>query len=457
MAFLNAAQCALRLFRSWEFLYKDPELSFRELGLAEPILRAVASEGYQVPTPIQSQSIPHVIARRDLLGCAQTGTGKTAAFALPILQRIDAVRRPAEPGAPRALILSPTRELAAQIGQSIATYGRHVHFRQTVVFGGVRQQPQVRALARGVHLLVATPGRLLDLMQQGYVRLDRLEIFVLDEADRMLDLGFLPDLKKIIAKLPPNRQTLFFSATMPPSIAGLAHSLLSDPVRVTVAPPASTVDRIDQRVLFVDRTNKRALLNDLLRAGNFSRVLVFTRTKHGADKVAHQLTRAGVTADAIHGNKSQSARERALQQFRRGTLRVLVATDLAARGIDVDAVSHVINYDLPVDPETYVHRIGRTGRAGADGVALSFCDNSERGALRAIERLVRKSIEVCADHPYHAAPTAGPNGRHPSNRPLGRSQHKSPNQRPRHGAHGNRHHQFAKRRKSRRNFAAAAR
>jgi ATP-dependent RNA helicase RhlE len=378
-------------------------MSFRELGLAEPIVRAVTAEGYTTPTPIQSQSIPHVIAGRDLLGCAQTGTGKTAAFALPILERIDKARRPATSRAPRVLVLSPTRELAAQIGQSFATYGRHLHFRQTVVFGGVGQNPQVRALSHGVHILIATPGRLLDLMEQGHVRLDQLEIFVLDEADRMLDMGFMPDLKKIISRLPRQRQSLFFSATMPDSIANLAGGLLTDPVRVSVTPPSSTVDRIEQRVLFVDHGNKRALLNSLLTPGKFERVLVFTRTKHGADKVVKQLNREGVAADAIHGNKSQSARERTLLQFRRGTLRVLVATDLASRGIDVDGISHVINYDLPSEPEAYVHRIGRTGRAGADGVALSFCDATERAALRAIEKLVRRSIRVEVDHPFHAA------------------------------------------------------
>ncbi len=312
-------------------------------------------------------------------------------------------RRPAVSRAPRVLVLSPTRELAAQIGQSFATYGRHLHFRQTVVFGGVGQSPQVRALVHGVHLLVATPGRLLDLMQQGYVRLDQLEIFVLDEADRMLDMGFLPDLKRIIARLPKQRQSLFFSATMPNSIANLASSLLTDPVRVSVTPPATTVDLIQQRVLLVNQGNKRALLNSLLKPGKFERVLVFTRTKHGADKVVRQLNQEGVAADAIHGNKSQTARQHALLRFRQGTLRVLVATDLASRGIDVDGISHVINYDLPSEPEAYVHRIGRTGRAGADGVALSFCDSSERSALRAIEKLVRRSIRVDIEHPFHDA------------------------------------------------------
>jgi ATP-dependent RNA helicase RhlE len=377
--------------------------SFQELGLIEPLQRALAVEKYTTPTPIQAAAIPHLLAGRDLLGCAQTGTGKTAAFALPILQRFDQHRRPAAPRAPRVLVLSPTRELAAQIGASFATYGQYVHFRQAVIFGGVGQSPQVRALTRGVHLLVATPGRLLDLMGQGHVRLDELEVFVLDEADRMLDMGFLPDLKKIIARLPHKRQSLFFSATMPASIADLANSLLTNPVRVSVTPPASTVDLIQQRVMFVQQADKKSLLRDLLGESNFDRVLVFTRTKHGADKVARQLVHSGLEADAIHGNKSQSSRERALQRFRAGTLRVLVATDIAARGIDVDGVSHVINYDLPREPEAYVHRIGRTGRAGASGAAVSFCDESERGSLRDIERLIRRSIEVDQDHAFHAA------------------------------------------------------
>jgi ATP-dependent RNA helicase RhlE len=389
-------------------------MSFCELGLSEPILRAVVSEGYTTPTPIQSQSIPHVIAGRDLLGCAQTGTGKTAAFALPILHRIDANRRPAVSRCPRVLILSPTRELAAQISDSFACYGRNLHFRQTVAFGGVGQNPQVRALVHGVHVLIATPGRLLDLMQQGHCRLDQLEVFVLDEADRMLDMVFLPDLKRIIAKLPQKRQSLFFSATMPETIASLARGLLTNPVHVSVTPPSSTVDRIEQRVMFVDRGNKRALLNALLAPGKYDRVLVFTRTKHGADKVVRQLNHEGIAADAIHGNKSQSARERALLQFRQGKSRVLVATDIASRGIDVDGISHVINYDLPVEAEAYVHRIGRTGRAGADGVALSFCDSSERGALRDIERLVRKSIPVETSHPFHVAGSDQRSGQKPS-------------------------------------------
>ena len=386
-------------------------MSFVELGLIEPLVRSVTSEGYTQATPIQTQAIPHVLAGRDLLACAQTGTGKTAAFALPILQRIDAKRQPAVSRSPRVVVISPTRELAAQIGQSFVTYGRNICFRQAVIFGGVGQGPQVKALVRGVHVLVATPGRLLDLMDQGYIRLDKLEVFVLDEADRMLDLGFLPALKRIISQLPRERQSLFFSATMPESILGLANKLLNQPVRVSVTPPATTVERIDQQVLFVDRGNKRALLQKVLSGTTCDRALVFTRTKHGADKVALQLNRNGVQADAIHGNKSQSARERTLSQFKAGRLRVLVATDLAARGIDVEGISHVINYDLPDDPESYVHRIGRTGRAGASGIALTFCDAEERTGLRAIEKLIRRSLDVDADHPYHvSAPAASGEG-----------------------------------------------
>lgn len=379
-------------------------MKFEELGLAETLLRAVAAQGYPSPTPIQSAAIPPILAGHDLLGCAQTGTGKTAAFALPILHRLDHSRRPAVPGAPRVLVVCPTRELAAQIGCSFQTYGQHVKFRQGVIFGGVGQNPQVRALARGVHVLIATPGRLLDLMNQRHVRLNGLDTFVLDEADRMLDLGFLPDLKRIIACLPPARQSLFFSATLPERILELSRQLLRDPVRVAVTPSATTVELIDQRVLFVQQTDKRALLGDLLQGPAAGRVLVFTRTKRRADQVARQLSRSGIQADALHGDKSQTARERLLLGFRTGRMRVLVATDLASRGIDVDGITHVINYDLPHEPESYVHRIGRTGRAGAAGTALSFCDSSERGCLQAIEKLIRRRLDVQADHAYHSAP-----------------------------------------------------
>ena len=367
--------------------------SFSDLQLIEPIQRAVAAEGYTVPTPIQAAAIPHLLAGRDLLGCAQTGTGKTAAFALPLLQWLDNDRRAAVPKAPRILVLSPTRELAGQIAASFQTYGRNIRFRQTVVYGGVGQMPQVRDLSRGVHVVVATPGRLLDLMGQGHVRLDQLEVFVLDEADRMLDLGFLPDLREIIAKLPKKRQSLFFSATMPDKVGRLASSLLDNPVRVDVSPPTLTVDLIEQRVRFVNQGDKREVLCDVLKDAALRRVLVFTRTKHGADAVVKHLSRRGIQADCIHGNKSQSARERVLGVFRAGKLRVLVATDLAARGLDVESISHVINFDLPNEPESYVHRIGRTGRAGAGGFALSFCDGSERQHLRAIEKLIQRTIQ----------------------------------------------------------------
>ncbi len=383
-------------------------VSFEQFQLLPSLLRAIAEEAYATPTPVQVQAIPHILSGRDLLGCAQTGTGKTAAFALPILHRLDRARQPAVPGAPRVLVLCPTRELAAQIGDSFQAYGRHVRFRQGVIFGGVRQNPQVRALTHGVHVLIATPGRLLDLMNQRHLRLDGLDTFVLDEADRMLDLGFLPDLKRIMACLPAKRQSLFFSATLPERIVEFSRQLLRDPVHVSVTPPATTVDLIDQRVLFVEQTDKPSLLRELLQASAAGRVLVFTRTKRRADQVARQLSRSGIRADAIHGDKSQATRERLLHGFRTGKTRVLVATDLASRGLDVDGITHVINYDLPNEAESYVHRIGRTGRAGAAGTALSFCDIRERGCLQAIEKLIRRQLHVQADHPYHStsAPAA---------------------------------------------------
>jgi ATP-dependent RNA helicase RhlE len=377
--------------------------SFAELGLIEPIQRAVRAENYTTPTPIQLQSIPHLLAGRDLLGCAQTGTGKTAAFALPILQRLAGEPRRAAPKGCRVLVLTPTRELAAQIEASFATYGRHLPLRRAVVFGGVGQNPQVQALARGVDILIATPGRLLDLMGQGHIRLGGLEIFVLDEADRMLDMGFIHDVRRVIAALPARRQTLFFSATIPPEIAELAGGILTEPVRVGIRPVVSTAERIEQRVMFVEKADKRPLLRQVLRDATIDRVLVFTRTKHGADRVVKQLSQDGVAADAIHGNKSQNARTRALDRFRSGAGKVLVATDIAARGIDVDGVSHVINYDLPNVPESYVHRIGRTARAGNSGIAISFCDAEERAYLRDIEALIKARIPVIADHPWHSA------------------------------------------------------
>ncbi|GMU22103.1 MAG: DEAD/DEAH box family ATP-dependent RNA helicase [Phycisphaerae bacterium] len=380
-------------------------MKFQDLRLIEPILRAVGAEGYVTPTPIQLKSIPHVLEGRDLLGCAQTGTGKTAAFALPILQRLHASggRRPGKARPIRALVLAPTRELAAQIHESFQTYGRHTGLRCTVIFGGVGQNPQTRALQAGVDILVATPGRLLDLMQQGYVELSRVEAFVLDEADNMLDMGFIHDIRRIIPSLPRERQSLLFSATMPEEIRKLANNILKNPVSVAVAPVASTVDTVQQAVYMVDKPFKPALLAHYLNNNATARVLVFARTKHGADKLTRHLSRAGIRAEAIHGNKSQNARNRAMASFKSDTPPVLVATDIAARGLDIDDVSHVINYDLPNVPETYVHRIGRTARAGASGLAVSFCDHEERPLLRAIERLIRKSVPVCSDQPRFSA------------------------------------------------------
>jgi ATP-dependent RNA helicase RhlE len=378
-------------------------LSFSQLALVEPLQRALHTENYERPTPIQAQAIPHLLAGRDLLGIAQTGTGKTAAFALPILQRLSATRVAFERGMVRALVLTPTRELAIQIGDSFRAYGRHLPLRLAVILGGVGQKPQVDALARGLDILIATPGRLLDLMNQRHVRLDRLSVFVLDEVDRMLDMGFIHDVKKVIAALPRDRQTLFFSATMPVQIESLAGGILKAPVRIKVTPAASTVERIDQRVYFVDTFNKRALLAEVLKDPAISRALVFTRTKHGADRVAEQLDRRGIRSGTIHGNKSQSQRQRALADFRAGKTRLLVATDIAARGIDIDGITHVINYEVPNIPESYVHRIGRTARAGADGVAISFCDASERPFLRDIEQLTRRPLTVVAGHPFPVA------------------------------------------------------
>jgi len=377
------------------------KMTFSELSLIEQIQRSVREEGYTNPTPIQEASIPSLLEGRDLLGCAQTGTGKTAAFALPIIQRLHTRRRPAAPRCARVLVLTPTRELAAQIDSSFRVYSRHLKLSRAVVFGGVNQGPQVKALSRGVDVLVATPGRLLDLMSQRHLRLDGVEVFVLDEADRMLDMGFINDVHRIIAAMPKRRQSLFFSATMPPEIVRLADSMLTNPKKVEVTPSATTVERIDQKVMFVGRKDKLNLLAHLLDDPGVSRALVFTRTKHGADKVVRQLEKAKVQADAIHGNKSQTSRTRALENFRRGRTRVLVATDIAARGIDVDGITHIINYDLPNIPESYVHRIGRTARAGADGTAISFCDTDERPFLKDIQKLIRAQVPVTEDHPWH--------------------------------------------------------
>ncbi len=378
--------------------------TFDELQLIDPIARAVRDEGYTRPTAIQAAAIPHVLAGRDLLGLAQTGTGKTAAFALPILQRLAASGRVPKGDRPiGVLILTPTRELAAQIGESFAAYGRHLAFKHTVVFGGVSQQAQERALRAGVDILVATPGRLLDLVAQRVIFLQRLEIFVLDEADRMLDMGFVHDVRRVIALLPPKRQTLFFSATMPPEAQKLADALLTNPATVAVTPVSSTVDAVEQLIFLVEKGDKRRLLTHLLHDERVVRALVFSRTKHGADRVARHLEQAKISAEAIHGNKSQGARERALSRFKRGDSRVLVATDIAARGIDIEEISHVINFDLPNVPETYVHRIGRTARAGAAGVAWSFCDAEEREYLRDIERLIRRPVQIVDEHPFKSA------------------------------------------------------
>ncbi len=366
--------------------------SFSDLHLAEPILKALAQEGYVSPTPIQAKSIPSVLEGRDLLGIAQTGTGKTAAFALPILTRLAANRRPAPRKGCRALVLSPTRELASQIAESFRAYGRHLGVTVAIVFGGVGHRPQVQALARGVDVLVATPGRLLDLMDQRSADISGTEIFVLDEADQMLDLGFVKPIRRIVSHLSHRRQNLFFSATMPNEISGLANELLHDPVKVSVTPVSTTAERVRQRVIHIEASKKRALLAELLADPDMRRTLVFTRTKRGADRVARHLEGGGTKVAAIHGNKSQRQREIALDDFKASRINVLVATDIAARGIDIDLVTHVVNYELPEVPEAYVHRIGRTARAGASGIAISLCDAEERGQLRAIERLTRQQI-----------------------------------------------------------------
>ena len=395
--------------------------SFEQLQLIKPLQRALAGEGYERPTPIQAQTIPPALAGQDILGCAQTGTGKTAAFAIPILNRLGQRNRKSIPRRPLALVLAPTRELAVQIGESFGAYGRHLHLRQALIYGGVSQARQVRALNRGVHVVIATPGRLLDLMNQGHLSLDKLETFVLDEADRMMDMGFLPDLQRIIRQLPKQRQSLFFSATLPPKIVELSHELLTDPVSVNVTPKKSTsVKAIEQRVLFVERRGKQTLLQKILNKAGVERTLVFTKTKRGANAVAGKLERSGIKATAIHGNKSQNARQKALDAFRRNDVQVLVATDVAARGIDIDGITHVVNFDIPLDPDSYVHRIGRTGRAGADGVALSFCTSQEHADLRAIERLIGQKINVDPDQPAANLPrdqsNEGSRRREPSRR-----------------------------------------
>ncbi len=406
---------------------------FTDLQIIEPILHALREEGYTKPTPIQAQAIPFILAGRDLLGCAQTGTGKTAAFAIPILQLLSKPHAAIPGQRPiRALILTPTRELAIQIEESFRAYGKGLRLKHLVVFGGVNQQPQTNALQKGVDILVATPGRLLDLMSQGYINLKDVELFVLDEADRMLDMGFVHDVKRVITKLPVKRQTLFFSATMPNEIQSLANAILTKPEKVEVTPVSSTADTIKQTLFYVDKANKRALLAEILKDNTIETALVFTRTKHGADKVVKDLVRIGIKAEAIHGNKSQNARQRALSNFKDRTTRVLVATDIAARGIDVDELTHVINYELPNIPETYVHRIGRTGRAGLSGIALSFCEAEELAYLKDIQKLIGKEIPKNTTHIYHID-YSGNTQQHQSKAPQGRNSgahvHNRPNQR----------------------------
>ncbi|WP_205511228.1 DEAD/DEAH box helicase [Longitalea arenae] len=376
-------------------------MSFEKLKIIEPILKALNNQGYTQPTPVQEQSIPIILQQKDLFGCAQTGTGKTAAFAIPVLQLLYQQKQTIK-SAPsiKALVLTPTRELAIQIQESFEAYGKNTGLNQVVIFGGVSQAAQVHALRKGVDILVATPGRLLDLIEQRIVNISNIKLLVLDEADRMLDMGFVHDVQKIIAKTPKQRQTLFFSATMAPAIRKLANSLLKEPVTVEVTPVATTAETIKQKICFVDKKDKSALLLHMMTHTQIPMALVFTRTKHGADRVARDLNRSGVRAEAIHGNKSQQARQKALHQFRSKQIKVLVATDIAARGIDIDELSHVINFELPNVPETYVHRIGRTGRAGAKGIALSFCDREERAYLRDIQKLISTAIPVEEEHPF---------------------------------------------------------
>jgi ATP-dependent RNA helicase RhlE len=402
--------------------------TFSQFPLLPQLHQALAAEGYETPTPIQAQAIPPLLAGRDLLGCAQTGTGKTAAFALPILDRLARAPRSDARG-PRALVLVPTRELALQVKDSFCRYGNHLRLPCIAIFGGVGQESQVQALRRGAEIVVATPGRLLDLMSQRHVRYDALQVLVLDEADRMLDMGFIRDIRTILAALPARRQNMLFSATMPPEIARLANSLLTNPLEIAVAPVATPAERVAQWVLFVPKERKRALLAEVLRDPAMTRVLVFTRTKHGANRVADHLERDGVPVAAIHGNRSQGARQKALEGFRAGRVRVLVATDIAARGLDVDAVSHVINFDLPDEPGSYVHRIGRTGRAGAAGVALSFCDREERATLRDIERLTRTQLRVVEQHPHADTAPAPAAGARPAAAPAHHGRRRLPRRR----------------------------
>jgi ATP-dependent RNA helicase RhlE len=400
-------------------------LSFEQLRLIEPVLKALENEGYTTPTPIQQQAIPYVLDKRDLLGCAQTGTGKTAAFAIPLLQLMHEDQQASRktPRSIKALILTPTRELAIQIQESFSAYGKFLDLKSLVIFGGVSQHPQTDALRRGVDILIATPGRLLDLISQNHITLKDVKYFILDEADRMLDMGFVHDVKRVIIKLPTQRQTLFFSATMPPEIQTLANAILRNPAKVEVTPVSSTAETITQSLYFVNKNDKRNLLLHLLKDHSIKTVLVFTRTKHGADKVVKDLNKAEITAEAIHGNKSQNARQRALSNFKSQQTRVLVATDIAARGIDIDELTHVINYELPNVPETYVHRIGRTGRAGADGIAISFCEGEEKPFLKDILKLIARDIPVVTEQPFHNGDSMSA--------PMPRSTAQKPKQHPR--------------------------
>lgn len=397
-------------------------MTFNDLGIVDPILKALKTEGYVNPTPIQEQSIPILLKGKDLLGCAQTGTGKTAAFGIPILHHLylDKERRSGVHKI-KALVVTPTRELAIQIAQSFRAYGTHTGVRGTVIFGGVKEHRQIKAIKRGVDILVATPGRLLDLMGRGYISLKDVEYFVLDEADQMLDMGFIHDIRKLLVQLPTERQSLFFSATMPPTILNLSRKILGNPEKVTVKPEQATAERVEQAVYFVTKKNKIKLLTHILETEAVQSALVFSRTKHGANKIVKLLDRSGIKAEAIHGNKSQAARQKALGNFKDGSTKVLIATDIAARGIDVDNLSHVINYDLTNVPETYVHRIGRTGRAGASGIALSFCNMEERAYLRSIQKLINQKIPVRTEHPYvddgsEPDPPSEPQNQHRGNR-----------------------------------------
>lgn len=411
-------------------------MEFKDLGLMPELERAVLDAGYTKPTPIQAATIPVAAAGQDVIGCAQTGTGKTAAFCLPALARAYAAS--GNETYLHTLILTPTRELAAQINESLATYGKHLDLYHTVIFGGVNEKPQIAELKRGVDILVATPGRLLDLMQRGFVKLDRVQLFVLDEADRMLDMGFIHDVKKVTQALPKNRQTLFFSATMPAAIRKLANSLVKDAKMVAVDPVSSTIDVVSQNVYFTEKDKKRDLLVHLLGADDFSRVVVFTRTKHGSDRVARHLAKAGMKVAAIHGNKAQNARTRALDGFKSGEITVLVATDIAARGIDVDDISHVVNFELPNVPETYVHRIGRTGRAGKGGTAISLCDDEERSFLVGIERLTGKRLTVVDEHPFLPVPGRARAASESSSQPDSRRKSFGGSRPPARGGQGNR-------------------